>query len=859
MKQDKKSKKLFFYTGGIKVKLIIGSMFLLILTLGFNAMLSLSSLENIYINSTFSKYTAIGNHLERKIEESIRFGKNIDKFIGMNLILEEARNYLNKDNSDYFKKMHLSKIASNLSVSIVSSGNTILYSTDSSLVSRQLPLKVYSYFKSLFNNTNKKNNKNYYKFGNEFYIGLPIHKSQSLVGSIVIKLNKNQTTAFIYKVLIKKLWLTAIVMLSVLAIFIIFFFVILPNHHGQTYFSRARISVVIILVLLCAQIIFSLCNTNSFKNYYLEISREKTIVLGNLLKEDIEYLLNKGLGLKNLFMMDKMLGKIISTSPDIKSITIFDQDMHLLYMADHNNIINFKEYKKNPVINRSNEFKHSKYRLIVDIIKKQPDNDKSMAKAITGYISIVISKKVILSELTGIILDSITVLVISVLLLMELLSIVFQYFSKQSGKIKKTSRINFTAIRPAAFLYFFGQTISVSFLPLYMEQLYKPLWGLSRDVVLGLPICATMLFGAISPLIAGPWVDKRGWHEPFLTGVLLTSAGFIYTWLAPDAINLIISRAFVGFGYGLTFMAANGFVVAFTDENSKAQGLTSMVAGCYAGYICGSSTGGMLADHIGYNPVFVIGAAIILLSLVYTMLFMKNNISSKKACHTDIPDSHADITDSHTDIPSSPAIKSGRLFQFMTDTRILALCFFVILPSSIITVGFLNYFIPIYINSIGSTSSNIGRLLMAHGLFFIYIAPLFSKFIDRSSKKSRFILLSGVIGSFSLMLFYFYGGMVAAVLSVLVLGMAGSFEASIPYALSLKATKELGSAKAIAILSSVEKIGQVAGPILFGWLILGNSGHSNLYFMGVAYLIIVLLFYIISRSGDTRSPAITEK
>jgi len=184
----------------------------------------------------------------------------------------------------------------------------------------------------------------------------------------------------------------------------------------------------------------------------------------------------------------------------------------------------------------------------------------------------------------------------------------------------KIFRINYTAIRPAVFLYFFGQTISVSFLPLYMEQFYQPLWGLSREVIMGLPICATMLFGGISPLIAGPWVDKRGWNESFFAGLILTSAGFVYTQMAPNALHLIFSRAFVGFGYGLTFMTANGFVVAFTDEKNRAQGLTRLIAGCYAGYICGSFTGGMLADSIGYNAVFMVGAFIIGLSFIYAIL-----------------------------------------------------------------------------------------------------------------------------------------------------------------------------------------------------------------------------------------------
>jgi hypothetical protein len=43
-------------------------------------------------------------------------------------------------------------------------------------------------------------------------------------------------------------------------------------------------------VLLFAQLFFSLLNTNSFKNCYLKITREKTAVLGSLLREDIEFI-----------------------------------------------------------------------------------------------------------------------------------------------------------------------------------------------------------------------------------------------------------------------------------------------------------------------------------------------------------------------------------------------------------------------------------------------------------------------------------------------------------------------------------------------------------------------------------------
>lgn len=842
MIRKEESENLQINDNSIKIKLIISSILLLILALGFNTMLSLSSLRDIFIDSTFSKYTAIGNDLKRNIENSIKFGKKFNKLIGMDDTLKEILQYLKQDNSEYFKEMNLSKVDANITLSLVSTENSILYSTDESLVEQKLPIRVQSHFISIFQNQDKNvDSINYYKYRNEFYLGLPIYKTpaKKWVGSIVLILNENQVNAFIHNILIKKLKIISILLVSVLAIFIIFFFLILPYLQKNKGFSRKGISATIIVILLCTQLLFSIFNSNSFKTYYLEITREKTIVQGNLLKEDIEYLLEKNIALKSFFMMEKMLGKILSVSSELSNITVFDSKMQPLYMADKNIVIDFKKSGKDPLIaiKNYNKFKGTSYNLLIDLKKKPSDAEDSLSTETAGYISITISKQALSSELMNIILDSITVFIISVLFLMELLVMLFQYFAKEAKKIKKTSKVSYKVIRPAVFLYFFGQTISVSFLPLYMEQLYEPFLGLSKEVIMGLPICATMLFGAISPLIAGHWVDKRGWHEALFTGFILTAFGFVYTWLAPNALHLILSRAFVGFGYGLTFMAANGFVVYFTEDDSKTQGLTYLIAGCFAGYICGSATGGMLADRIGYNSVFIIGAVIIILSILYTIVFMKNAIGAKGPSHE----------------AAKHEIKgqSGSLIKFLTDIRVVALCIFIILPSSIVTVGFINYFIPIYIDSIGSTPSNIGRLLMIHGLFFIYVAPFFSKFIDRSSQKSKFILLSALICSCSLVLFPLIGGLLAAILSILLLGFAGSFEANIPFALSFKSTKELGDAKAIAILSSVEKIGQVVGPLIFGWLILGHPSNNNLYIMGAAYFTAALIFSIINRKYRT--------
>jgi len=426
--------KTFTYDNGIKIKLIVSSMLLLALALGFNTLLSLSSLEEIYVGSTFSKYSAIGNDLKRNIEKSMRFGKSIDKFVGLNALLQKTRIHLTKKNPcDFFNKIELIKAYSDLSVSLALPDNQIHYSTQSALIHQQLPLDVSDYFDTFFNPDKQERgvDKNYCKYGHKFYIGLPIEKNKQQVGTLIIILPEAQVKAFTHTLLFEKMKTTGMILLGVLGVFLGFFFVVIPGAPGQTRFSKKKISGVILVVLLLAQVSFSLLNTNSFKNCYLKIVREKTEVLGSLLKEEIEFILSKGIALDRLSKMEHTLGEIIKTSPELWAITVLDADMHPLYEANKNNVFAVKEDQKGPLssVPKTQWIKESKYHHNIVLHRNNKSVSDSSAD-IAGYISISISRKVFLSELTEIIMDAITVLVISLLFLMGLLIIVFQYFSK---------------------------------------------------------------------------------------------------------------------------------------------------------------------------------------------------------------------------------------------------------------------------------------------------------------------------------------------------------------------------------------------------------------------------------------------
>ncbi len=70
-----------------QAKIFLAVMTILVATLLLNSVLSLASFEKLYVASLISTYEMVGKNLKRKIEQSLRFGKPLDKFKGMNTIL----------------------------------------------------------------------------------------------------------------------------------------------------------------------------------------------------------------------------------------------------------------------------------------------------------------------------------------------------------------------------------------------------------------------------------------------------------------------------------------------------------------------------------------------------------------------------------------------------------------------------------------------------------------------------------------------------------------------------------------------------------------------------------------------------
>lgn len=457
---------------------------------------------------------------------------------------------------------------------------------------------------------------------------------------------------------------------------------------------------------------------------------------------------------------------------------------------------------------------------------------------IHNFTIIVPVTPIIEAGIIDVIVEIITTLAISTLLFNELFILLLKLLQNNRTQNRfRSFTVDPSSIRPAVFLFLFGVDLSAAFVPLHMKNLYQPIYDLPKDVVLGLPISSMFLCVSFTIVVAGIWLDRRGWHEPFLVGLGVTASAMLYAWLSPNVIHFIIAMGLAGLGYGLALMASQGFVIVHTDNKTKARGLAYLIAGIYAGSICGTAVGAMLAERIGYSPVFLLSAFTLLLTLSYTFLTMRGAIKQ----------SQSHIRQAKTGQVIA-AVTARHYWNFLRNRYVLGLIFLSSLPSAIAVIGLLNYFGPVYLDRLGVSQSVIGSVLILYSICMVYLGPFVSKYIDASDNKRLFVFVGCVLGGGAFLSFHFFTGLTATIIAVLLLGVSSCFvlASQTTYALTLEVTKQLGQGRAIGIFRASSRIGQMLGPILFGWLMVSTDISKGLTYFGIAYLATAVLFLLMT-------------
>lgn len=412
------------------------------------------------------------------------------------------------------------------------------------------------------------------------------------------------------------------------------------------------------------------------------------------------------------------------------------------------------------------------------------------------------------------------------------------YHKAEEKQAHVSSGIPHAFLRPFVFVFIMADGFSISFLPLFIETLYKPVAGLPKEVVLAVPISVFMLIMAVGMPLSGDLADTKGWYKSLLAGIIINAAGHFLTGFSQDLAQLIVFRGITAFGFAMVFMACQRFIMDNTTIRQRAIGMASFLAAFFSGDICGTVIGGMLAYRIGYSNIFFLSGLFSLIALAVALFVFHKARSSKKK------------SEQQTSMNLS-FFKT--IFKIFKDKDFCSVLFLQAIPAKMILVGFLFYFVPLYLQKADILQSNIGRMIICYGLSLIFLGPLFSKYLDKEAFRKYFIMAGGVITGFSLCLFHVNPAPSTVLAIIFSLGIAHTFSISSQAALisETKVVQELGPGRGMGVFRFWERAGNIAGPLLMGFLIAQKGFSSSMVIMGGFSLVCSLIYLFFIRFQKT--------
>ncbi|MGB0940771.1 MAG: MFS transporter [Marinomonas sp.] len=388
------------------------------------------------------------------------------------------------------------------------------------------------------------------------------------------------------------------------------------------------------------------------------------------------------------------------------------------------------------------------------------------------------------------------------------------------------------------FVFSLAEELQKSFMPLFVAELYEADSWISKDVMLGLPISIFMLVIALATPFAAGWVDRWGQKPLFLIGLIPAILGYLGCYFAQDAMDIVIARGVTALGYAVITISCQSYIAAVVSSENRAKGMAIFVGVLMTATMCGTALGAIIADRIGYQPVFLLSAILSSFAGVLAWRMFSGKVSTASSA-------------------ASQKAKGG-LLLLARNVKFVCIIIFCAIPTKIILTGFLYFMVPLYLVSLDASQSEIGRVMMVYSLIIIPLSPLVSGIADKSGKMKELVLLGTVLSGGILISLYGEASFYKLLLAVALMGVAHSILKAPLIASALEAaeaTPEVGRTKVLGILRTAERIGSVLGPVLVATLLTLYDFGEAMAIVGTGVLVSALCMFIFLRVPDAKQDA----
>lgn len=454
------------------------------------------------------------------------------------------------------------------------------------------------------------------------------------------------------------------------------------------------------------------------------------------------------------------------------------------------------------------------------------------AESTNIHINVGISRKYIDENMKDMLLVFIVAFVVALIVIYELLKLPDSIFTRTS-KSFKTSRksqasLVSSAVRLGAFAAYTGMYVGLPFSIVLINQWNRSIFGLPVTFLSSAPITSELLATMLCSLFLHPVYKRINLKAVLTISALMAVIANILCFFADSPEQLIIYRfisgmGFAGIKYSLNTIVSDGSISGEDTTNNLAE----MNAGLLGGITCGGTLGAVIASSAGVRTSYLIAGIFIAAFIVIILALMSWSLLSENMSREKENASNS---------------KTG-IFSTLLNPEVLHYILLAALPLNF-GLMFMSAFFPGFVSSLGLPDVTISYGYLINGLVGIYVGPRLLGALSPKIGKAACVFAAMLMGALSVFVLNINLSIAAVFVSIAVLGLFDGFgtPAASDYYVNIPAVKRIGANRGLSVLSVVGCAAQTFSPVFYSFILI--SGSSGINTVGLVYLACAVLFGI---------------
>ncbi|MCL1812535.1 MAG: MFS transporter [Treponema sp.] len=401
-----------------------------------------------------------------------------------------------------------------------------------------------------------------------------------------------------------------------------------------------------------------------------------------------------------------------------------------------------------------------------------------------------------------------------------------------------TYKANFSSVfhpellRAAAFFMFFSANFATALLPMYAAGLYIPIFNLPREFIVTLPFTANVVFMIIALLVIPGILEKAGAKKISFVSAILFLTGNILCIIAENIIHLSIAYGLMGLACGAFGLIFNTIIGSQKNPADMNSGFAHYNASYLAGVNVGVVFGSIIAQFFPYRTVFWFASGIALLFLIIIVFSLRSRLLRH----------YYDVQ-----YTKEESAEKFAFVKFIFRPVVLCTLLLALMPI-VVSMSFMEYFMPIFGTENGLGEANIGQLMLLNGLFAILFGASLCKFVSKKIPILITILFPLLLDAGALYLFSLNVSINMLIVTIILLAIVNIFASTNiqTYYTLLYQDGGIPSVKALGSYSVIENLSMAIGPIIFSY-ILANDISTGMTMLAATMLGCIIVFTVVSR------------